>query len=261
MNYIGQHAPVKNADEVTARSVNQLVTAVQAGVPGAFAELHETYSRRLYKTIVAITKNREDAQDALQETFLRAHLGVQAFEGRSSIYSWLTRIAINAALIVLRKRRARPELLFDPQPEDQFETTFFEPKDLAPNPEGAYELRQRQVETLRAIRRLGPNLRVPVQMRMKYGWSVREISQSLNISEAAVKSRLNRARQRLSTTLAAQKRFAMHHRQLLSSSGGRDPVVPASNQDKSDHNKRAATGMPLKSNPDAFRSGAMSRFS
>lgn len=76
-----------------------------------FAELYATYSRRLYNTIFAITKNHEDAEDALQETFLRAYTGIHAFEGRSAIYSWLTRIAINSALIVLRKRRVRPELL------------------------------------------------------------------------------------------------------------------------------------------------------
>jgi RNA polymerase sigma-70 factor (ECF subfamily) len=232
MNCIGQDRPIENADELIARREDPLVTAVQVGVPEAFAQLHAIYSSRLYKTIIAITKNPEDAQDALQETFLRAHLGVHAFESRSSIYSWLSRIAINSALMILRKRRAHHEVLFDPQSDDRCEMIFFEPKDPAPNPEDAYGLRQHQVKTLIAIRHLSPKLRSPLQMRMKHGWSVREISQALNISESAVKSRLNRARQRLSTTLADQKHCATHHRQSLSASAGRDSVVPAFHQGK-----------------------------
>jgi RNA polymerase sigma-70 factor (ECF subfamily) len=209
MRCIDQDLPIENADELTARREDPLVMAVQAGVPEAFAQLYAMYSPRVYGTIIAITKNPKDAQDALQETFLRAHLKVHAFEGRSSIYSWLSRIAINSALMILRKRRTRPELLFDPQPDDRYETIFFEPTDPAPNPEEAYDLHQCQVKILRAIGRLDPNLLAPIRMQLKHGWSVREISQALNISEAATKSRLYRARQRLSTTRADRRRFAI----------------------------------------------------
>jgi hypothetical protein len=73
MNWIDQDAPIENADQLAARPDGPLAKAVQAGVPEAFAQLHAIYSPRLYKTIIAITKNPEDAQDALQETFLRAH--------------------------------------------------------------------------------------------------------------------------------------------------------------------------------------------
>jgi RNA polymerase sigma-70 factor (ECF subfamily) len=199
MNCVGEDLLIETANRSAARCDDPLVTAVQAGVPEAFAQLHAIYSPRLYRTIIAITGNPEDAQDVLQETFLRAHLRVHAFEGRSSVYSWLTRIAINSALMTLRKRRARPEMLFDFQPDDRWEKIFFEPTDLAPNPEEAYDLRQRQLKTLRAIHRLAPKLRAPIRMLMKYGWSVKQTCQVLNISETAVKSRLHRARQRLST--------------------------------------------------------------
>jgi RNA polymerase sigma-70 factor, ECF subfamily len=229
MNCIGQDELIDNADKLAARRDDPLVTAVRAGVPEAFAQLHAIYSPRLYRTIIAITKNPEDAQDALQETFLRAHLRVHAFEGRSSIYSWLTRIAINSALMILRKRRTRPEVLCDPQPDDRFETIFFEPKDPAPNPEEAYDLRQYQIRTLRAIRRLEPKLLAPLRMQAKHGWSVKEISQALDISEAAVKSRLHRARRRLSTMHIDQMRFAIHRPQPQSASAGRDSVLAAFN--------------------------------
>jgi RNA polymerase sigma-70 factor (ECF subfamily) len=187
------HHPV----EQLIAPVDAIVLAAQAGSPAAFAELHSIYSARLYKTILAITRNPHDAEEALQETFLRAYLAIKTFEGRSKFHSWLTRIAINSALMILRNRRARPEILFDPQPDDRWETIFFEPRDPAPNPEEAYDLCQRQINTLRAIRRLHPSLQAPIQMRMKHGCSLSEISQVLNISEAAVKSRLYRARRQL----------------------------------------------------------------
>lgn len=208
MNWIDQDLPIENAEELVARREDPLVAAIQAGVPEAFAQLYATYSPRLYRTIIAITKNPEDAQDALQETFLRAHLRSHAFEGRSSIYTWLSRIAINSSLMILRKRRTHPEVLFDPQPDDRCETIVFELMDPAPNPEEAYDFRQRQIKTLRAIRRLNPKLQTPLRMVMKREWSVKEISQVLNISESAVKSRLHRARQRLSTTRSDQRYFA-----------------------------------------------------
>lgn len=202
MNWIGQEVPIENGDELASNREDPLVSAVQAGAPAAFAQLYAIYSPRLYRTITAITKNPEDAQDALQETFLRAHLRVHAFEGRSNIYSWLTRIAINSTLMILRKRRTRPEVLFDPQPDDRCETIFVELRDPAPNPEEVYDFRQRQIKILRAIRRLDPKLQAVLRMQMMHEWSVKEISRALNISVAAAKSRLYRARRQLSTRTA-----------------------------------------------------------
>jgi RNA polymerase sigma-70 factor, ECF subfamily len=130
--------------------------------------------------------------------------------------------------MILRKRRTRPEVLFDPQPDHGFETIFFEVKDSAPNPEEAYNVRQRQTKTLLAIRGLDPKLQAALWMQMKHEWSVKEISQALNISEAAAKSRLYRARQQLSTRNADHKRFAIDHLQSLSASVTRDTLLSAS---------------------------------
>jgi RNA polymerase sigma-70 factor (ECF subfamily) len=191
--------------------VDDIVLAAKAGSPAAFGELHSIYSGRLYRTILSITRNPHDADEALQETFLRAYLAIKAFEGKSKIYTWLTRIAINTALMVLRKRRACPEVLFDSQPDGQCKAFTFEVKDSAPNPEELCVLRQRQLKTLRALRRLRPHLRAPIRMRLMHGWSIMEISRALNISEAAVKSRLYRARQQLSTSRGDLKRSAADH--------------------------------------------------
>jgi RNA polymerase sigma-70 factor (ECF subfamily) len=188
---------INNSEKLAEQRDDQLVCAVQAGESGAFAKLYATYSRRLYKTIFAITRNREDAEDALQDTFLRAHLRLDTFEGRSSIYSWLTRIAINRALMILRRRRTRPEALFDPNPVAPTYAFAFEIRDSAPDPERICDLRQREVKALHAIRRLDGQLQAPIRMQATLGSSVKEISRALNISEAAVKSRLYRARRRL----------------------------------------------------------------
>jgi RNA polymerase sigma-70 factor, ECF subfamily len=191
----------------TTRAVapdDDVVIAAQACSPVAFAELYALHSRRLYRTIFAITKNPEDADEALQETFLRAHLALHTFEGRSTIHTWMARIAINSALMTLRKRRARPEMLSNTRPDDGAEIVLFDVKDSAPNPEQVYGLRQRQLTLLRAIGRLQPQLRAPLRMQMMHGSSVREIDLALNLSVAAVKARLYRARLQLSKSAPRQ---------------------------------------------------------
>ncbi len=201
MNCGNRDAVIDNPGELTQQQQVHAASAARTGTTGAIAELHATYSRRLYKTILAITRNPEDAEDALQETFLRAYLAFSTFEGRSTVFSWLTRIAVNSALMILRKRRARPEILFDPQPDIHAEAICIEIRDSAPNPEEIYEQSRRGATLLRRIRNLDPILRGPIQMRMTQESSLKEIGEALNISEAAVKARLHRARRRLLAAL------------------------------------------------------------
>jgi len=196
MNGIDQDSQIDSVDKLSARRSDRFVNMAHSEFPGAVAELYATYSPRLYKTILGISKNHEDAEDALQEAFLRVHLRLHTFEGRSGIFSWLTRIAINSALIVLRRRRARPETLFDPQQDSREDTLYFEIKDSSPSPEQVCDWRQRKVRVLDALSNLGPSLQAPIQMQMMDS-SMKEISCALNISQAAVKARLHRARRRL----------------------------------------------------------------
>lgn len=181
-------------------SIGQVVAAAQSGSSAAFEELHAAYSRRLYRTILSITKNSHDAEEALQDAFLRAYLAIKTFEGKSTIYSWLTRIAINSALMILRKRHVRSEVLFDPQPNDRGESIAYEVKDSGPNPEEVCMLHQHLHRTSRAISRLRPHLRAPLRMQVVHGLSIKEISRTLNVSEASVKSRLHRARLHLTSS-------------------------------------------------------------
>lgn len=186
---------------VTAAREDKIASGAQEGSKTAFAELYKLYSRRLYRTIVSITRSPEDAEDALQETFLRVHRAIQTFEGRSSVYSWLTQIAIHSALMTLRKRRSRLEILFDPASNAYAETHGFKLEDSASNPEGLCDLNQRWFQLVQALGRLDESLAGPIRMRIARGASVKEIGRTLNLSEGTVKVRLYRARLRLSAAL------------------------------------------------------------
>ena len=175
----------------------EVVAAAQAGSSAAFDELQRQYSRRLFSTILRITKNREDAEDALQDTFLRAYLALPQFEGRSSVYSWLTRIALNSALMILRRRRRRREANAVSLSEGCDDCCPLEIEDKAPNPEQLCDLRQRWNRLVNAIQKLEPQLRAPIEIQMADECSMEELAKELNISVPAVKTRLHRARARL----------------------------------------------------------------
>jgi RNA polymerase sigma-70 factor, ECF subfamily len=179
-----------------------LVAAARSGSPAAFAELREIYAQRVYRKLLAITKNREDAEDALQETFLRAYLALHSFEERSSFYTWVMRIAINSALMILRRRRLHPEVSFDAPGETEEAISVFEFKDTGPSPEHICVHRQSYAFMVRSIWNLQPRLREVIEMQMTDKYSIREIARALEISETAVKSRLSRARARLASAHA-----------------------------------------------------------
>ncbi|WP_396127440.1 RNA polymerase sigma factor [Acidicapsa acidisoli] len=186
-----------NSDERREEEDGQLVSVARRGSSESVDDLWRIYSRRLYRTIYSITRSPEDAEDALQDAFLRAYLSLDRFEGRSTVYSWLTRIAINSALMVLRKRRARSEVSLGPNGQSGEDTPHFDLKDTAPDPEEIFGQRQRQSCLFHAIQNLEPSLRIPVLMQMMQGCSVKQIGRALGISAPAVKSRLHRARLRL----------------------------------------------------------------
>jgi RNA polymerase sigma-70 factor, ECF subfamily len=181
-----------------------LVAEARSGSSAAFAELREIYAQRVYRKLLTMTKNREDAEDALQETFLRAYMALGTFEERSSFYTWVTRIAINSALMILRRRRMRPEVSFDSSSETEKAISGFELRDTGPSPEHICVHRQSYACMLRSIWKLQPRLRQVIEMQMMGNYSIREIAQALEISEAAVKSRLSRARARLASAHAVR---------------------------------------------------------
>jgi RNA polymerase sigma-70 factor (ECF subfamily) len=186
-----------NGHEGGASRDSELVDAAKAGSSAAFEELQSRYSRRLYRRIQSITRNREDTEDALQETFLRAYLGLNSFEGRSQFASWLTRIAINSALMILRKRRSRAEVSFEGPSESGEPDLAIDVRETALNPEQLYNLRQRSECALRAISRLNTTLRLPMTTWIQQECSLKEVACALELSLSSVKSRLYRARKQI----------------------------------------------------------------
>ena len=180
----------------------ELVAASRLGSKEAFEELQGRYSRRLYRRIHSITRNHEDAEDALQETFLRAYLALDTFEGRSQFASWLTRIAINSALMVLRKRRRLAEVSFELPSESGEPAVTIDVRDTALNPEQLCELRQRSYSALSAISKLNLNLRTPMTTWVEQDCRMKEVARTLDLSLATVKARLYRARKQLTRSMA-----------------------------------------------------------
>jgi RNA polymerase sigma factor (sigma-70 family) len=185
---------MNSAGQTSSLNLCGIASAPRADWPVAFEELHAIYSRRLYRTIVAITKNPEDAEDALQDTFLRAHLARETFEGRSSIYCWLTRIAINSALMILRKRRVRPELLIDEAIDESAKPLQWEIADQRPNPEQYYIQFENHRRLQSAISKLPITYRRVFEIRQRSDRSIKEIAHETGITAGATKSRLLRAR-------------------------------------------------------------------
>jgi RNA polymerase sigma-70 factor (ECF subfamily) len=185
-------------------SDQHLVLAARSGCGAAFNELWNLHSRRLYRTIFGITNNVQDTEDALQDSFLHAFQALESFEGRSTFYTWLTRIAINSALGILRRRRSCPETSLDPifQQEDKGAREEF--RDLTPDPEQIYGQQERHTKLMQAIQRLPRNLQEAIQTRMTEECSVKEVASRLKISESAAKSRLYRARMRLGSPSLAR---------------------------------------------------------
>jgi RNA polymerase sigma-70 factor, ECF subfamily len=181
----------------------RLISAAKSGDAVAFVELSKRHSNKIQRRAYRIVKNWEDAEDVLQESLLRAFLHLKDFEERSSFSSWLTRIAINVALMSLRKKRGHIEIPMEVINDDHGIRYSWEPKDPAESPESHYSRREREDLLEGAIRRLPPTLRQVVQMKLIDGRSGEEVSQTLGISVPAAKSRLARAKTALRVSLAS----------------------------------------------------------
>ena len=162
----------------------------------AFATLSDQYRKKLFRAAHRITRTREDAEDAVQDTLLRAFVHLGGFEGRSNLGTWLTSITINSALMILRKRKTVNEIVIDGGNESGLDGAAYKIADHAPNPETRYARTEEQRILRTAIQRLRPNLRVVVQNHLQ-GHSMRETAEALGISLSAAKARLFHAKKAL----------------------------------------------------------------
>ncbi len=185
-------------------SDEQLVERAKAGDPDAFPFLVKKYSRRILRVGRNITNNDEDAEDVLQETFLKAYTHLDSFQGNSKFYTWLVRIAMNEALMKLRKRKGDKVVSLDEQLDTGEDTVTREIAVWEGNPEDRYSQEELRDILDKTVSSLPEAFRTVFVLRDVEELSTEETAEALNLSIPAVKSRLLRARLQLREKLTRQ---------------------------------------------------------
>jgi RNA polymerase sigma factor (sigma-70 family) len=175
------------------RGMNEAATA-GSGETGALDTSYRAHAQKLFCTVRRITRNHEDAEDAVQDAFLRAFLHLQSFDGRSTFSTWLTRIGINSALMILRKKRNSREV---PAQNSNENDALWEITDSAPDPEKQYVEKERGVLVRKAITNLRQSIRRPVELHALQGHSMKEMAGEIGVSVSAAKGRLHHAKMAL----------------------------------------------------------------
>ena len=194
MTQIDPETVANQADEA------ELIARIQAGDKSACDECIALHSPALNRLLLRLLGNEQDAEDVLQETFLNAFRAIDNFEGRSSLSTWLYRIAYNAAMMRLRRPNA-PTVSVE---ETLNETPGYIPRQLFDwccLPEETYDSEEVQTELRQAIAAMPESLQLVFRLRELEGMSTEETAVTLDISNSAAKVRLHRARQWLRDTL------------------------------------------------------------
>lgn len=178
----------------------RVVSEAKRGESAAFDALWRAHASAVLRTTYRITRNREDAEDALQDSFLSAFANLHAFDGRSRFSTWLTRIAINASLMIVRKSRSAFELsLEDRDAHGDPQVTNL--PDRGPDPEAQAAGSERAERVRQAITALRPSIRCAIELQMLGERSVQETAATMGLTVPAAKSRLNHARSELRESL------------------------------------------------------------
>jgi RNA polymerase sigma-70 factor (ECF subfamily) len=193
--------PFDQSVDPDAADDDALVTAAQSGSESAFRELCRRNKGRVLSSISRLTRDHADAEDALQDSFMRAFVHINQFDRRSRFSTWLTSIAINSALMILRKRQRARETSFDVLVGEDNLALQWDAVDVSPNPEDICLFKElaRTIDT--AICDLPSKLRVVTELRLTQNLALHEIAAALNLSLPATKTRLCRAKRRIMTAL------------------------------------------------------------
>ena len=196
-----------------------LVQAAKGGDVGAFEQLVKRYDRNVFRIAQHITQNREDAEDVVQEAFLKAYRNLQQFQGQSKFYTWLVRIAVNEALMKLRRRKPERTVSLDEDIQTDEDSVPREVADWSPNPEQQYNQAELREILTKTIQGLPSSFRTVFVLRDVEGLSTEETAEALELSIPAVKSRLLRARLQLRERLSRffQKRESGNGKPILDS--------------------------------------------
>jgi RNA polymerase sigma-70 factor, ECF subfamily len=184
-------SPIQVDDEAA------IVAQARSGDAKAFNELLQRYERKIFRLALHITQNREDAEDVLQETFLKAYQHLDQFQGQSKFYTWIVRIAVNQALMKLRKRKSDRSVSLDDTIDTGEDTVAREIAAWDENPEQQYGREELNQILTSAVDGLTPIYRAVFVLRDVDGLSTEETAEALELSVPAVKSRLLRARLQL----------------------------------------------------------------
>ncbi|MFC5865044.1 sigma-70 family RNA polymerase sigma factor [Acidicapsa dinghuensis] len=179
-----------------------LVNSARAGDVQAFETLVNKYDRQIFRIAQHITQNREDAQDIVQDAFLKAYEKLDQFQGNSKFYTWLVRIAVNESLMRLRKRRTGKMVSIDDDIETEEGSVPRDLADWSPNPEQNYSQAELAEILRKTIQGLPQGFRIVFVLRDVDGLSTEETAETLGLSVPAVKSRLLRARLQLRERLS-----------------------------------------------------------
>lgn len=188
---------------IATRNLNFSLLKLRSGDRAEFARLVDTYSPSVYRVALKILADQQDAEDVLQETFIKALRALPAFEGRSSLSTWLYRIAVNEALMLLRRRKPEGPSVDAPAGDDEEPDEPYQIVDWCCLPESEFLSAEFRRLLDKAMQKLSPALRVVFILRDIEGLSIEETAASLDVSQQVVKTRLLRARLKLREELSA----------------------------------------------------------
>lgn len=197
---------VTTAPAIDPNSDGALVLAAKSGDELAFEILVKRYQSRIFALAFRYTRVREDAEDIVQQTFQKAFVYLHGFQGKSSFATWLTRIAINEALMFLRRTRALREVSIDDSSNDELTAPRMEIADASPDPEATYLLREGERVLSGAIGKLAPGMRSALELRELRELSSRETACYMGLSVSAVKARVFHGRRKLREALRIHMR-------------------------------------------------------
>ena len=192
---------------ITLRRDDELIQAAQSGDHEAFAELCRRHAQTARQRILAIVRHHEDAEDAMQETLLRAYVNLGRFRQSCKFSTWITAIGINAALSVIRKRKSRRESDIEPSGSDE---PAWDIADQAPDPERRVTKAQIILLLRKELHDLAPKMQEVVTSYYGHDHSLQEAADALGITVAAVKSRLLRGRRSLRSSLERKGLLGSH---------------------------------------------------
>jgi RNA polymerase sigma-70 factor (ECF subfamily) len=178
-----------------------LLRDAKRGIAEVFENVCEALRPRLLKIALRITRNREDAEDAVQDALMRAYLHIEEFQGNSAFSTWLTRIVMNSALMINRRNRTARQVSTEVLNTHSDPGFHFQIPDHSPNPEQIFVQRERTRILKGAICKLRPRVRAVVEGAHFRDLSIKEIAKALDISVAATKGRLFHARAKLRKSL------------------------------------------------------------